>query len=227
LRFDAEAKVVFPSKRTGDDKMAFNVTWNDGTTTEFATLPEKVQEIFGCYGQQTMQRFAAAKANSQVRKQLANGGKSSEVTTAQVKEWIEGNTAQYEAWQSDHLAEFKRAALAGEIDMPGVSEESLTQDELDRRAAAKKTIEDIAAKSGKRFKWARAGKGAGEEAQLAAAQQRENELQTFLTGCVDGGPFAGFVRDFNRNLAAIKRSRVKSDAPEAQSVSDLLALTAQ
>lgn len=211
--------------------MAFNITFADGSTVDFTSLPEKVQEICGVYGLKTIERFAGAKANSDVRKAIVqergNGAKVSEITTKEVNSWREANTDKFEAWQNAHLAEFKRAALAGEIEMPGVSEDSLTQDELDRRAAARKTIEDAFAKSGKKYKWARAEKGAGEEAQLAAAQQRENELQTFLAGCVEGGPFAGFVRDFNRNLTAIKRSRVKADAPEASGVNDLLALAAQ
>jgi hypothetical protein len=202
--------------------MTFNLTWNDGTVTSFTDLPVKVQEIFGSYGHATMQRFASAKANGDVRKAIVNGSdrKVSDVTTKEVNAWREANTAQYESWANKYMDEFKASALAGSIEMPGVSGESMTQDELDRRAAAKKTIDDVYAAAGQKYGWPRAEKGSGEEGAIAAEQAREAIYQDFFQRYAQGGDFC---KIFDRNLRNIKKERAQKNAPVASGGLDLLA----
>jgi hypothetical protein len=197
--------------------MTFNLKWHDGQETEFTALPVKVQEIFGSYGFQTMLRFASAKANTDARKAIVNGSKRkvSEVKTDEVKAWREANADRYDALATEYMNAFRTDAIAGNIEMPGVSGESLSQDELDRRSAAKQTIDDAFAAMGKKFPWPRAERGSGEEGAFAAEQARDAELQKFLAGCVEGGPYSRQLRAFTRNLAAIKKDRERRNAPEA------------
>jgi hypothetical protein len=200
--------------------MTFDITWADGSTTPFDALPAKVQEIGGVYGLRTIERFHAAKANTDARAVIAKEKglkKTSDVTTADVKAWREANTAQYDAWVAAHLVDFKAAALAGNIEMPGVSGESKTQEELDRLLAAKLTMQDVFKQvtGGKKYPWPRAARNADEAEQLAAAEQRSHQKETFLAGLVEGGQYAKHAARFNRHLAAIKKDRVTSAKPTA------------
>jgi hypothetical protein len=209
--------------------MTFNLKWHDGQETEFTALPVKVQEIFGSYGFQTMLRFASAKANTDARKAIVNGSKRkvSEVKTDEVKAWREANADRYDALATEYMNAFRTDAIAGNIEMPGVSGESLSQDEIDRRAAAVKTIDDAFAAMGKKYPWPRAERGSGEEGALAAALAREADILKFLSMCVEGGRYAGQLRAFNRNLAAIKKDRIRKAQPEATGGLDELGALAQ
>jgi hypothetical protein len=205
--------------------MTFNLTWNDGSTTVFTDLPAKVQEIYGVVGHRAMQTTAKNKANSDAKKAIVAGTdrKSSDVGTPELKAWRESDehSAQYEAWANAYMDEFKAASLAGVIEMPGVSVESLTQDETDRRSAAKKTILEVYKAHGVKYEWPRAEKGSGDEGQLAAEQAREAVYEDFFSRLANGGDF---VKIFNRHLNAIKRGRtaIKSDAPVVKGGLDLL-----